>query len=188
MSFNDFLYQLGWVFKGYELLIILWFVVTQFPKHRWSLFFARHQSLNSLQLHEMHSCFMAAVCFFTVHVFASELDQFILNMIPKLGDKIRLFYLVSMMSFFLFQLMLVCVHRIKGCLFSKATRICLYTSIVHMALLFMQLIARGYFDYHELSMVYVIGGWACNIIAIAALSIYPIRQTLGYFNTQKEQF
>ncbi|WP_261625617.1 hypothetical protein [Pseudoalteromonas holothuriae] len=45
----------------------------------------------------------------------------------------------------------------------------------------MQLIARGYFDYHELKMVYVFGGWACNIIAVAALSIYPIRQTLAYF-------
>ncbi|NOU52870.1 hypothetical protein HG263_20405 [Pseudoalteromonas sp. JBTF-M23] len=50
-----------------------------------------------------------------------------------------------------------------------------------MTLQFIQLIARGYFDYHALVMTYFVAVWVCNIVAVSAMSIYPIRQTLVYF-------
>ncbi|CAH9049669.1 hypothetical protein PSECIP111854_00316 [Pseudoalteromonas sp. CIP111854] len=186
MSLNDFLYYLGWGFIGYELLIVLWFLVTQFPKHSWSLFFSRHQSLNSLQLHEMHSCFMSAVVFMLFHTFGGEVEQYLLSLEFKQINRIKVFYTGVIAHFFICLLTMYVVHRLRGCLFSKTARICMYMIFLFSALSFMELIARGYFDYHELGMVYRIGGWACNIIVIAALSIYPIRQTLAYFQTQRE--
>ncbi|CAH9051580.1 hypothetical protein PSECIP111951_00421 [Pseudoalteromonas holothuriae] len=186
MLLNDFLYQLGLIFIGYELLIVLWFLVTQFPKHRWSLFFARHQTLSSLQLHEMHSCFMAAVFFLSFHTVGGEVEQYMLSLELARVELIRIFYMGMIAQKFAFLAALYTVHRLLGCLFSRTARICMYMVFICSSLLFMQLIARGYFDYHELIMVYVFGGWACNIIVIAALSIYPIRQTLAYFQTQRE--
>ncbi|BBN80638.1 hypothetical protein PA25_06230 [Pseudoalteromonas sp. A25] len=181
MTLNDFLNHLAWIFKGYEALIVLWFLITQFPKYRWSLFYARHHTLNSLPLHELHSCFMTALCYLLFHLYSSEIDNFIIRQLSTVDGQIKLFYLTAMINQFLFLLTLFSLHRFKGCFFSKTARVNLYTTLALMALLFMQLVARGYFDYHELGMVYVFGGWACNIISVSALSIYPIRQTLGYF-------
>ncbi|WP_172971606.1 hypothetical protein [Pseudoalteromonas sp. A25] len=45
----------------------------------------------------------------------------------------------------------------------------------------MQLIARGYFDYHELKPVYKSIFWTSNLIGVVAISIYPVRQILVYF-------
>ncbi|CAH9051589.1 hypothetical protein PSECIP111951_00423 [Pseudoalteromonas holothuriae] len=186
MSLNDFLYHLGWIFKSYEFFIVLWFVLTQFPKYRWSLFFAHHQSLNSLQLHEMHSCFMTVVVFMLFHTFGGEVEQYLLSLDFEQINRIKVFYTGMIAHMFLCMLTLYVIHRLRGCLFSKTARICLYTVFVSALFSYMELIARGYFDYHELTIVYRIGGWACNIIAIAALSIYPIRQTLGYFAKHSE--
>ncbi|NOU52050.1 hypothetical protein HG263_16075 [Pseudoalteromonas sp. JBTF-M23] len=181
MSLNDFLYQLGWIFNGYELVIVLWFILTQFPKHRWSLFYASHKTLNSLKLHEMHSCFMSAVVFMLFHTFGGEVEQYLLSLEFEQNNRIKVFYTGVIANLFICQLTLYIFHRLRGCLFSKTARVCIYMIFTMELFLFMQLIARGYFDYHELGMVYRIGIWICNIVAIASLSIYPIRQTLGYF-------
>ncbi|CAH9049671.1 hypothetical protein PSECIP111854_00318 [Pseudoalteromonas sp. CIP111854] len=178
---NAFLSHLGWIFKSYETLIVIWFLVTQLPTHKWLLLTALKEDLCTLRLHEMHSCFMTAVCYLLFHLYSGEVDAFIITQLSTIDGQIKLFYLTAMINQFLFLLTLFSLHRLKGCFFSRTARVSIYTTLVFMALLFMQLIARGYFDYHELKMVYVFGGWACNIIAVAALSIYPIRQTLAYF-------
>ncbi|CAH9049989.1 hypothetical protein PSECIP111854_00442 [Pseudoalteromonas sp. CIP111854] len=187
IELNDLLYQLGWVLKGYEFLIVLWFLVTQFPTHKWSLFYAHGKALKSLQLHEMHSCFMTSLCLLFFHLLGSEIDMFFLGpLLSGLDDKIKVFYLAGMINQFMFLLAVFYLHRIRRCLFSKTARICLYTTIIVMMLQMMELIARGYFDYHELKFVYILTFWACNLISLAALSIYPIRQTLSYFKKSKQ--
>ncbi|CAH9052095.1 hypothetical protein PSECIP111951_00547 [Pseudoalteromonas holothuriae] len=173
--------------KGYEFLIVLWFFATQFSKHRWSLFYAHGKALHSLQLHEMHSCFITAWCFLLFHLLGSEIDQFFLGLLLSgLDDKIKVFYLAGMITQFMFLLAVFYLHRIRRCLFSKVARICLYTTIIVMSIQMMELIARGYFYYHELTPIYRSVGWASNILAISALSVYPIRQTLIYFKKSKQ--
>ncbi|BBN80641.1 hypothetical protein PA25_06260 [Pseudoalteromonas sp. A25] len=181
MTLNDYLYHLGWIFIGYESVIVLWFLITQFPKHRWSLFYARHRTLNFLPLHEMHSCFMSAVVFLLFHAVGSEVEHYLLSFKLEVVTHIRVFYMGMIAQQFATLVVLYTLHRLRGCLFSKTARIIMYTTFLYAAFLFMQLIARGYFDYHELGIVYRVGGWTCNTVGIAALSIYPIRQTLGYF-------
>ncbi|CAH9049670.1 hypothetical protein PSECIP111854_00317 [Pseudoalteromonas sp. CIP111854] len=187
MSLSDFLYYLWLACLGYGLLVVLWFVVTQFPKHRWSLLFARHRALKSLQLHEMHSCFISLVVFLLFYIVAAEVEWYLLSLELAREQHIRVFYMGMITQQFALLVVLYMVHRLRGCLFSITARICMYTTFLYSSFLFMQLVARGYFDYHELGMVYRIGGWACNIIAIAALSIYPIRQTLAYYSTRSDR-
>ncbi|BBN82340.1 hypothetical protein PA25_23250 [Pseudoalteromonas sp. A25] len=183
---NEFLYQLGWILKGYESLIVLWFLVTQLPKHGWSLFYARGKDLKSLQLHEMHSCFITILCFGLSHLYGSEIEQYLLSLQFEQVYRIRVFYAGMIGNLFLFIAMLTIAHRMKGCLFSQTARFCLYAKFTVITLIFIQLLARGYFDYHELSPIYTIGVWSCNIIAVTAMSIYPIRQTLAYFKQRTE--
>ncbi|CAH9049993.1 hypothetical protein PSECIP111854_00443 [Pseudoalteromonas sp. CIP111854] len=184
---NDLFYRVSLFLIAYEFVIVLWFIFTQFPAHRWSLFYANGKSLSSLRLHEMHSCFITAKCFFIFHIIGAELEQLFLGpLLSEIDSKIKAFYLVGMINQFLFLLVLFCIHRVRGCFFSIPARICLHTTIIVMGLIMMQLIARGYFDYHELGVLYSTVFWTCNFICIAAISIYPIRHTLAYFTKAKQ--
>ncbi|BBN80639.1 hypothetical protein PA25_06240 [Pseudoalteromonas sp. A25] len=185
MTLNDFLYHLGGIFNGYELVIVLWFIITQFPKYRWSLFYARHRTLNFLPLHEMHSCFMSAVIVLFFHAAGSEIEQYLLSFEFEQVMRIRVFYMGMIAQKFAFIAALYTVHRLRGCLFSKTARMCLYMSFTYAAFLFVELVVRGYFDYHNFTPVYRVAAWVCNTAAIAALSIYPIRQTLRYFQKRR---
>ncbi|CAH9052090.1 hypothetical protein PSECIP111951_00546 [Pseudoalteromonas holothuriae] len=187
MELNDLVYQLGWFVKGYEFLIVLWFLVTELPTSRWSLFYARGRALSSLQLHEMHSCFMTSLCLLFFHLLGSELEQLLIGpLMSKLDDKMKLFYLAGMIHSFAFIVTLFYLHRIKSCLFSRTARINLYCSFTFMTLKMLQLVARGYFDYHAFKSLYFYVGWTFNFVSIAAISIYPIRQTLIYFKKSKQ--
>ncbi|MBD1583449.1 hypothetical protein [Pseudoalteromonas sp. S16_S37] len=182
MELNELLHHIGWYLKGYEFLIVFWFVVAYFPTCKWSLFTASGKNLNSLHLHEMHSCFITALCILMFHIIGSELEAFFTGpFLAQLDDKIRVFYLVVLINQFIFLSAVFCIHRIRYIQFSLVTRFNLYTTLIVMAVMMMQLIARGYFDYHELKPAYKIVFWSCNIASIIAISIYPIRHTLAHF-------
>ncbi|CAH9060312.1 hypothetical protein PSECIP111854_02580 [Pseudoalteromonas sp. CIP111854] len=182
MELYKLLYSLGWMLKGYEFLIITWFLITQLPTHKWSLFSARSHQLNSLQLHDLHSSFMVAVCVFLFHMLGSEMGQFFLHtLMPSLNDRIKVFYFTGIVNMFICILVLFCWHRLRKCLFNFASRLCLYISFIHIVIKMMQLIARGHFDYHELKPLYVIVGWLCNLTMMYAISIYPARQIWANF-------
>lgn len=55
----------------------------------------------------------------------------------------------------------------------------------NMVLLGMQLIARGYYDYHDLTFFYQVGAWTCNFIAVGALCTYPIRSLKEHFKQRR---
>ncbi|WP_152086616.1 hypothetical protein [Pseudoalteromonas sp. A25] len=184
---SQFLYQLEWIIKGYEFALLLWFFVSQWSKYSWSLFYVRGKSFKSLEHHEMHSCFMTILCMFVFHVFASEIEQFFVSpLIADLNNKIKVFYISGMIIQFIYLIVIFSYHRARQCLFSRTTRVCMYTTIAVITLQFIQLIARGYVDYHALVMVYFVAVWICNIVAVSAMSVYPIRQTLVFIKQRRE--
>ncbi|MBD1583450.1 hypothetical protein [Pseudoalteromonas sp. S16_S37] len=181
---NEFFYSAGWVLKVIELLIVL-FWLYKFSKMKWKLFFGIKKDPFSVQRHELYSCFLTAFSFLIFHLIGSETEQLILSLQLDSNERIKLFYTTMIIVRFSFILTLVCLHLIRGCTFSATARICTYSSLVVMMLLGMELIARGYYDYHELSVIYVVGGWLCNFIAVGALCSYPIRSIKEYLKQRK---
>ncbi|WP_105168938.1 hypothetical protein [Pseudoalteromonas sp. T1lg23B] len=177
---NDILYGLGWGLKGVELLIVL-FWLYKFSKMRWKLFFGQKKDLASVQHHELYSSFLTAFCFLIFHLIGSELEQFLLSLQMDKQKHIGLFYTCMIVLRFSSLLTLFSLHLVRGCTFSPTARVCVYSTIVVMALMGMQLITRNYFDYHDLSIIYKVGLWICNLMAITALCTYPIRCLKGYF-------
>ncbi|MBD1584865.1 hypothetical protein [Pseudoalteromonas sp. S16_S37] len=183
---SELLNQLAVFITVYIGMLILWFLVTQFPVYRWRLFFARKEQITSLQQHEMYSCFITVVCFFLTWVAVDSLEFYLLTLDFGLNSKIKTFYLILMAINTINVVIIFLVHKLSECLFSGSTRACLYMLLVSISVSFMQLIARGYYDYHELKVVYKICGWVSNLVSVIAMSLYPIRQTLAYFNKEKE--
>ncbi|CAH9067994.1 hypothetical protein PSECIP111951_03965 [Pseudoalteromonas holothuriae] len=181
---NEILYALGWIFNIAAFLIVV-FWVKKFTAMKWKLFFGVKKDLVSVQHHELYSCFLTAFCFLLFRILGSELEYFILSLDMEKIEKIKLFYTTNTVFLFMFIATLFCLHLVRGCTFSKAARVCVYTTLVFMMLQGMQLIARGYYDYHALGMVYVIGGWMCNLIALTYVASYPIKSLKDYFREKR---
>ncbi|MBD1583032.1 hypothetical protein [Pseudoalteromonas sp. S16_S37] len=181
---NEILYKLGWVLKGVEFLILL-FWLHKFTKMRWKLFFGVKKDLASVQHHELYSCFLTAFCVLVFHLLDSELDQFILSIEMDKLEHIKLFYTAGIIMQFSLIATLFCLHLVRGCTFSSTARICTYTTLVIMMMQGTELIVRAYYDYHELGLIYIIVGWTCNIIATAALATYPIRSLKEHFKQRR---
>ncbi|NOU50039.1 hypothetical protein HG263_05740 [Pseudoalteromonas sp. JBTF-M23] len=181
---NEFLYILGWVLKGIEFLIVI-FWLRKFSRMRWKLFFGVKKDLASVQHHELYSCFLSSFCFLTFHLIGSEVDQFILSLEMDKLEQIKLFYTSGVIVQFSFAMTLMCSHLIRGCTFSPTARICMYTTLVYMMLQGMELISRAYYDYHNLGLIYQVGVWICNFIAVGALCTYPIRSLKDYFQQRR---
>ncbi|MBD1583246.1 hypothetical protein [Pseudoalteromonas sp. S16_S37] len=77
------------------------------------------------------------------------------------------------------------LHLIRGCTFSPTARRCAYIVIATILLNMMQIVARVYFDYHELNIVYLIGGLTCNFAMVASVSIYPVREFKNYIKQKR---
>jgi hypothetical protein len=181
---NEILFTIDWVVIGIECLVLC-FWLHKFSKMKWRLFFGVKRDLASVQHHELYSCFLTAFCMLTFHLLVSQVDRFILELdIDKL-EQIKLFYTSGAIVQFTFAMTLFCLHLIRGCTFSPTARICMYTTLMYMAFQGMQLIARGYYDYHDLSFVYKTGIWLCNIVAVGALCTYPIRSIKEHFKQRR---
>ncbi|OHU93862.1 hypothetical protein BIW53_16565 [Pseudoalteromonas byunsanensis] len=186
MTLNEFLYRAGWVVKGFEFLTIVWFLVAKFPRHRWSLFFATKRDMVSRELHEMHSCFIVAVCTFVFHVLGSEYGSYIVTLTFGRIPVIRLFYLAMMVHTFTYVMAVLVLHLLRGCAMSIAAHRCLILSLCTVVVLMIQLTARGYFDYHELKPLYATCIWAINLSCLAAIYKYPVEQTKMYYKNAKK--
>ncbi|CAH9049985.1 hypothetical protein PSECIP111854_00441 [Pseudoalteromonas sp. CIP111854] len=181
---NEILYGLGWALNVVIFLVVI-FWLQKFSKMRWKLFFGTRKDLVSVQHHELYSCFLTAFCFLIFHMMDSELEWFMLSLDMEKVEKIKLFYTSLIVLKFALLMTLFCFHLIRGCTFSPSARICTYVTLVFMMLLGMQLIARGYYDYHALNIVYIVGGWICNLIAIAALASYPVRSIKDHYKERR---
>jgi hypothetical protein len=181
---NEVLYKFGWIIKGIEFSIVL-FWLHRFSKMKWKLFFGVKKDLGSVQHHELHSCFLSAFCFFIFHLIGSEAEQYLLSLQMEATAHIELFYTSMIIIKFSFVLTLFSLHLVRGCTFSPTARVCTYAMIGYMLFLFMELVARGYFGNHSLGMVYIVGGWVCNFVAISALAAYPLRSLKAYFKEKR---
>ncbi|NOU51255.1 hypothetical protein HG263_12025 [Pseudoalteromonas sp. JBTF-M23] len=181
---NEVLYGLGWVLKGIEVFVLA-FIIFKFYQLRWKLFFGGRKDLPTIQHHELHSCFLSALCVLIFHVVNSEISLYILSIEMNKLEQIKLFYLSKAIVQFSFAATLFFLHLLRGCTFSKTARICMYTTLILMLMQGMQLTARGYFDYHELKIIYVTVGWICNIIIISAIAAYPLKSLKLYIKQKR---
>ncbi|MBD1580771.1 hypothetical protein [Pseudoalteromonas sp. S16_S37] len=181
---NEVLYYLGYFFNTIVFCIVL-FWMKKFYSKRWKLFFGPKKDLATVQEHELYSNFLTAFCFLVFLLISFQLELFLLSLEMDLVEKIKLFYTSMVIVQFSWLLTLFCLHLVRGCTFSSAARICTYSTIVVMMLLGMQLISRGYFDYHELSIIYKVGLWICKVIILTALVTYPIRSIKDYFKQKR---
>ncbi|WP_152086503.1 hypothetical protein [Pseudoalteromonas sp. A25] len=183
---SELLNELAAIINGYLTLILLWFLVVYFRQCSWRLLFARGEQIQSLKQHELYSCFMTVFWFVIFRHFGGEMEHYLLSLDFELYGKVKVFYLSHLAMSSMLILVIFINHRLRKCLFSASTRVCFYSILIVLSLLFMQLIARGYFSYHELKVIYKTGVLMSILIATAAMSLYPIRQTLAYFNKEKE--
>ncbi|WP_152086502.1 hypothetical protein [Pseudoalteromonas sp. A25] len=183
---NELLSRLGNIVDIYIGLIVFWFLVTQLPVYRWRLFFAKKGQITSLQEHEIYSGFITSVCFLMVRFTNDLMTPYLLMFDSGMNSRIKVFYLSGIVINTALITMIFVVHELRSCLFSKASRICLYATLLVMSLFFLQLGARGYVNFHGFNNAYSLGIWLAILIAISAMSLYPIRQTLAYFNKEKE--
>ncbi|MCF6437491.1 MULTISPECIES: hypothetical protein [Pseudoalteromonas] len=185
MTLNELFYRAGWVVKGFEFLAIVWFLVTQFPRHKWSLFFATKRDMVSRELHEMHSCFIIAVCTFMFHVIGSEFGFYFLNLAFDRLPAIRMFYLAMMVNSCAFVIAVLLLHLLRGCAMSWAAHRCVTLTLLMLVVLLIQLTARGYFDYHKLKPLYATCVWIINLTSLAVIYRYPVQQTMMYYKSRK---
>ncbi|WP_152087841.1 hypothetical protein [Pseudoalteromonas sp. A25] len=181
---NELLDIVSWILIGIELLVVL-FWLHKFSKMKWKLFFGVRKDLTSVKHHELYSCFLTAFCFLIFHFVAVQLESFLLALQMEKVEHIKLFYTSMAICLFTLIATLFCLHLVRGCTFSSSARVIVYATLVQMMLLGMQLIARGYYDYHELSLLYKVVGWMCNFIAVGALCTYPVRSLKEKFKQRR---
>ncbi|MBQ4836809.1 hypothetical protein [Pseudoalteromonas luteoviolacea] len=163
-----------WTTKVLQALVVV-FLLVKFKQRKWSLFFGSGSHLKSIEDHELHSCFIAALCtvvFFHVgtvlssHVLALELDKLELR---------KVYYFIMSLNSCAYSVAIFSLHRLRGCSYSNAAKRCLYLAVVTVLLCIMQLISRGIFDYNGLSPFYKVSLMVVNVTTLLVVAAYPIK-------------
>ncbi|OCQ23401.1 hypothetical protein A7985_05530 [Pseudoalteromonas luteoviolacea] len=183
---NEILGGIGWLIRGVELLLLL-FMLIQFKKHRWNLFFGGKTSCMSSDENEMHSSFICIICvlfFYTTGqglassmLELQELDKFELR---------RLFYFSLNVNAALMAGAIYVLHRIRKCRFSITAKRCLHLIVLIVLINTIQLIARGYFDFNGLQSIYRGLTVGCNLLALFIVAVYPVTTRLNKIKKEKE--
>ncbi|MEC4090125.1 hypothetical protein [Pseudoalteromonas rubra] len=174
------------VLKIAQAIVVL-FLLVKFSEHRFSLLFGGKQSLTSREDHELHSCFIAALCVLIFqfistemakHFLASEMDRALLK---------KVYYFINIAVATVFAGALYFLHSLRGCSFSNTAKRCLYLTVASILLFMMQLIARGFLNYDGLSPFYRVAALVIHSLLLINVAIYPLR-TIKKMNskTQKE--
>ncbi|MDK2595235.1 hypothetical protein [Pseudoalteromonas obscura] len=172
---NDILGLVDWVIKALEVFIVAFFLV-KFRQHKWSLLFGGKRSLRSIEDHELHSCFIAALCVVVFHNIGGVLGGQLLVMEMEKLELRRVYYFIMIMNSFFCAAAIFLFHLIRKCTFSKTAKLCLYLAVVTTSLCFIQLVARGIYDFDGLSPFYKVAVNVTNIVVLCVVAIYPIKQ------------
>ncbi|QZO12624.1 hypothetical protein [Pseudoalteromonas piscicida] len=171
---NELLVATGHVIRGLEVILLV-YLVLKFKSRSWSLFFGGKGSLKTPSDHEVHSCFISALCVLVFHFFSGSLAPYIVSIDGMEKLELRQFFYFSMlMSSVAFATALFFLHVIRGCKFSAVARYCLYITFAMMLLQTTQFVLRGMLDINSFSPVYKISVMILNVLSLMVVSMYPI--------------
>ena len=170
---NEFFVFTGWVIRVFEVFIVL-YLLLKFKDRRWSLFFGGREDLKSIEDHELHSCFLAALTVMVFHFSSSSFSQFVLTIDMERMALRQVFYF-SMFSFSIaFAVALFALHLIRNCSFSPTARMCLYITVLMSSLQMAQFISHALNDSTVLNNIYRYGVVLLNIATLTVVSKYPV--------------
>lgn len=170
---NDFFVATDWLIRGLEALLVIYLVI-KFKKRRWSLFFGGREDLKTIDDHELHSCFLAALTVTVFHFASSSFSQFVLTIDMERMALRQVFYF-SMFSFSIaFAVALFALHLIRNCSFSPTARMCLYITVLMSSLQMAQFISHALNDSTALNNIYRYGVVLLNIATLTVVSKYPV--------------
>lgn len=170
---NELLVATGHVIRGLEVVLLV-YLVLKFRNRSWSLFFGGKSSLKTLSDHEVHSCFISALCVLVFHFFGSTLAQYIVSLDMEKMELRQFFYFSMFLNSVAFASALYFLHIIRGCTFSPTARRCLYLTFLMMALQSTQFVLRGLLDINGFSPVYKAGVPLINVACLAVVAMYPL--------------
>ncbi|MBQ4812191.1 hypothetical protein A7985_17990 [Pseudoalteromonas luteoviolacea] len=176
---SEFLSGLGWLIRFLEVLIIC-FLVIKFWQHKFSLFFGGKSSLQTIEDHELHSCFLTALCALVFHFIGVEVSKYILSLPLDKMPLRRTFYFSNLLVVAACITTLYVLHSIRECSYSNTAKRIGYLAIVTATLQMTQLIARGYLDYNGLYQFYNVFGALINVTTLAVIAAYPIKIIKNY--------
>ncbi|KZN61534.1 hypothetical protein [Pseudoalteromonas luteoviolacea] len=171
---SEALVYIGLMIRVLEVFVVV-FLLLQFKKHKWSLFFGGKSSLKTIDDHELHSCFIAALCVVVFHNVGNTLAAQVLASGMEKLELRRIYYFILMLNSFACSIAIYFLHSLRHCSFSKTAKRCLYLAIITASLCFMQLIARGIFDYNAFSPFYKIALLGCNITTLVVVALHPVK-------------
>ena len=170
---NEFFVFTGWVIRAFEVFIVL-YLLLKFKDRRWSLFFGGSEDLKTIEDHELHSCFLAALTVMVFHFASSSFSQFVLTIDMERMALRQVFYF-SMFSFSIaFAVALFALHLIRNCSFSPTARMCLYITVLMSSLQMAQFISHALNDSTVLNNIYRYGVVLLNIATLTFVSKYPV--------------
>ncbi|MCF6441095.1 hypothetical protein L1077_16790 [Pseudoalteromonas luteoviolacea] len=175
---DEFLIALNTAIKILFSLVVL-FLVIKFWERRFSLFFGGKDSLKTIQDHELHSCFLTALCIVVFYLTGVTLSGEIRALPMEKIALRRVFYFTGIVNFTAFFLSVYLLHFIRGCNFSSVAKAVLCLMFIEVTIFYIQLVTRGYFEFSGFSSkVYQIVIATCNITTLIVLVGFATRHTL----------
>ncbi|KZN29412.1 hypothetical protein N480_06735 [Pseudoalteromonas luteoviolacea S2607] len=175
---NELLAVINWGIIGLEVFVFV-FLVAKFWALKFSLFFGGKDSLKTIDDHELHSCFLTALCVLTFHFIGAGLTDLLMSLELEKMKLRQLFYCVQIANCAAFAVVLYLLHSIRHCSFSRAAVYSMYITLLSMTIGLIQMVARGYLDFNGLQPLYSTIAVICNILALVVVAKYPLSQIIG---------
>ncbi|KZX00963.1 hypothetical protein JL49_09140 [Pseudoalteromonas luteoviolacea] len=175
---NELLAVINWGIIGLEVFVFA-FLIVKFWKLKFHLFFGGRDSLKTINDHELHSCFLTALCVLTFHFIGAGLTEILLSLELEKMKLRQLFYCVQIATFASLAVILYLLHSIRHCTFSRAALNCMYIIVLIMTANLIQLVARGYLDFNGLSPLYRVISVTGNLITLVVVAKYPLSQVMS---------
>ncbi|MBQ4812193.1 hypothetical protein A7985_17995 [Pseudoalteromonas luteoviolacea] len=181
---NELLIVMNWGVIGLEVFVFA-FLVAKFWTLKFNLFFGGKDSLKTIDDHELHSCFLTALCVLSWHFISAGLTEMLLSLELEKMKLRRLFYCVQIANCAAFAVVLYLLHSIRHCSFSRTAIYSMYITVTLMTVCLIQMVARGYFDYNGLQPLYGAIAVVCNLLVLIVVAKYPLSQVVSFKKSDK---
>lgn len=182
---GEFEVALDIILKIAQAIIVI-FLLVKFNEHRFSLLFGGKKNLTSMDDHELHSCFIAALCVLAFQFISTEMTKHLLALEMEKMQLRKVFYFINIAVATVFAGAIYFLHSLRGCSFSNTAKRCLYLTVASILLFIMQLIARGFLNYDGLSPFYKVAALAIHALLLINVALYPLKLIKINSKTHKE--
>lgn len=156
--------------------IIVIFLLVKFSERKFSLLFGGKKNLITIEDHELHSCFISALCVLVFQFISTEMVKHFLVSEMEISLLKKVFYFINIAIATVFACTLFFLHSLRGCSFSNTAKRCLYLTVLAVFLFMMQLIARGFLNYDGLSPFYSVAAIVIHALLVINVALYPLKQ------------